>query len=71
CLTSFFGQGRLPLLFRPGLPPARATAGKSDRQQGQRPHKAAPPAHDVPPEGSGACRLHRDSGDGNAVRGLG
>ncbi|RWV77400.1 hypothetical protein GW17_00061776 [Ensete ventricosum] len=56
---------------RPGLPPARATAGRSGRQQGQRPHKATPPAHEVPPEGSGACRLHRDSGDGDAVRGLG
>ncbi|RWW53322.1 hypothetical protein BHE74_00040199 [Ensete ventricosum] len=29
---------------RPGLPPARATAGRSDRQQGQRPREAAPPA---------------------------
>ncbi|RWW28790.1 hypothetical protein GW17_00006712 [Ensete ventricosum] len=46
-------QGVAPWL---GLPPARATAGRSDRQQWQRPRKAAPPTHEVPPEGSSACR---------------
>ncbi|RZS17974.1 hypothetical protein BHM03_00050186 [Ensete ventricosum] len=36
-----------------GSPAARATAGRSGRQQGQHPRKAAPP------EGSSACLLRR------------
>ncbi|RWV90654.1 hypothetical protein GW17_00047129 [Ensete ventricosum] len=32
----------------PGLLLARAVAGRTDRQQGQRPRKATPPAHEVP-----------------------
>ncbi|RWW05972.1 hypothetical protein GW17_00030729 [Ensete ventricosum] len=39
-----------------GLPLARATVGKSGRQQGQRPREAVPPAREVLPEGSNACR---------------
>ncbi|RWV78741.1 hypothetical protein GW17_00060240 [Ensete ventricosum] len=46
-------QGAAP---RPGLPPARAVAGRSDRQQGQRPRKVTPPAREVPLKGSSACR---------------
>ncbi|RWW49307.1 hypothetical protein BHE74_00044559, partial [Ensete ventricosum] len=46
-------QGVAP---RPGLPPARAVAGRSGRQQRQRQRKAARPAQEVPPEGSSACR---------------
>ncbi|RWV85840.1 hypothetical protein GW17_00052331, partial [Ensete ventricosum] len=45
-------QGAAP---RAGLSPARATAGRSGRQQGQRPREAVLPAQ-VPPEGSSACR---------------
>ncbi|RWV81315.1 hypothetical protein GW17_00057277 [Ensete ventricosum] len=40
---------------RPGLPPARAAAGRSDHQQGQRPREVTSPAREVPPEGSSAC----------------
>ncbi|RZR93166.1 hypothetical protein BHM03_00021609 [Ensete ventricosum] len=40
---------------RPGLPPARAAAGRRDRLQGQHPREAAPPACEVPPEGNSAC----------------
>ncbi|RZS28831.1 hypothetical protein BHM03_00062478 [Ensete ventricosum] len=39
-----------------GSPAARAAAGRSGHQQGQRPCKAAPPAHEVSPEGSNAYR---------------
>ncbi|RWV77726.1 hypothetical protein GW17_00061404 [Ensete ventricosum] len=46
-------QGVAP---RPGLPPTRMAVGRSGRQQGQRPRKVAPPAHEVSPEGSSACR---------------
>ncbi|RRT78460.1 hypothetical protein B296_00009557, partial [Ensete ventricosum] len=42
-------QGVAP---RPGLPPARVTAGRSGRQQGQLPRKAVPPGREVPPEGT-------------------
>ncbi|RWV92291.1 hypothetical protein GW17_00045348 [Ensete ventricosum] len=46
-------QGVAPRL---GLPPARAAASRSDQQQGQRPHKATPPTHEVTPEGNSIGR---------------
>ncbi|RWW48432.1 hypothetical protein BHE74_00045494 [Ensete ventricosum] len=43
-------QGAAPW---PGLSLARAVAGRSGRQQGQHPRKAASPARKVPSEGNG------------------
>ncbi|RZS14932.1 hypothetical protein BHM03_00046693 [Ensete ventricosum] len=39
-----------------GEPPARAAAGRSGRQHGQRPREATPPAREVLLEGSSAWR---------------
>ncbi|RZS17985.1 hypothetical protein BHM03_00050196 [Ensete ventricosum] len=40
-----------------GSPASRAVAFKGGRWQGQHPREASPPAHEVPPEGSSACRM--------------
>ncbi|RWW44949.1 hypothetical protein BHE74_00049260, partial [Ensete ventricosum] len=53
CRGGAYGRRQCP---RPGLSPARMAAGKSGHQQGQRPHKVASPAREVPLEGSSACR---------------